>query len=887
MPPLSATVAAPSPPAGASEPVPTLRLPGDTRPTAEAIELHVDPKDERFSGAVDIDVRLDRPRGVLWLHGKDLHVAAATVTPEGGAPIAATWAERSESGFASLTLAALAPAGKARIHVAFDAPFSRGQSGLYRAREAGESYAFTQFESVAARTAFPCFDEPGFKIPFTTTLIVPSDMQAIANTREVARTGAAGSLRVSFAPTEPLPSYLVAFAVGALDVVAAADVRPNAVRARALPLRGVTARGRGKEIAYALAHTGEILSVLEAYTGIAYPYDKLDILAVPGKRGAMENAGAVTFGEQLLLLDATNAAATQRRAYASVMAHELAHQWTGDLVTMAWWDDTWLNEAFATWLGAKTVDAWDPKMNANVYSLHAVQGAMSTDSLVSARAIRQPIESTHDIENAFDGITYQKGAGVLAMFERWAGAEAWQRGLHAYLEAHRFGSGTADEFLDAENAATGKDVKTAMHTFLDQPGVPIIDASVVCAAGARPRVHLAQSRFLPLGSTGGATAGGWQIPVCVRADRDVACTLLTAPEADLELPGAKCPSSVFPNADGSGYYRFALAPADLASLRSKGLGGLSEREKIAYATSLRAAYERGTTPFKETLAAAAPLARDLAPEVAEEPMRYLSEARDWLFGDAAQPEVERSARATYAPVASRLGWEAKKGEPDEAQLLRRSVLAFLVQTGRDEKVRAEAKRRGLAYVGAGKDGKDSAVHPEAVEASVAGVALSVVGEDADRATWDGLKALLGKTVDETVRGRLMSALSSARNPDLALAARELVLDPGLRDNEVLIPLFVQASQPETREAAWAWAKEHFDPIVARLPKRGGTALVGLARSFCDEGHAADVESFFRPKIERLEGGPRVLASTLEQVRLCAARRKAQAPSAREAFSAKR
>jgi cytosol alanyl aminopeptidase len=879
-PPASSAVATAGPSVAAEEPVPALRLPSDTRPTAEAIELHIDPAQDRFSGVVDIDVQLDHPRSVIWLHGDDLNVTAASVTPDGGGPLGGTWKQRSDTGFASLTLASPVPAGEARIHIAYDAPFSRGQMGLYKATEAGVPYAFTQFEMIAARKAFPCFDEPGFKIPFMTSLVVPAQLQAIANAYEVSRVADKSSLRVSFAPTEPLPSYLVAFAVGAFDVVDAPVLPPNKVRTTPLRIRGVTAKGRGKEIAYALAHTGEILATLEAYFGIPYPYDKLDILAVPGKGGAMENPGAVTFGEGLLLMDEATASVSQRRGYASVVAHELAHQWTGDLVTMAWWDDTWLNEAFATWIGNKAAETWDPKLHTNMALLRSVQGAMNSDSLVSARSIRQPIASTHDIMNSFDSITYQKGGGVLSMFERWAGPEVWQKGVHAYLEAHRFGNGTADDFLDAENAATNKDVKTAFHTFLDQPGVPFVEASVECSAGAKPRVHLKQSRFLPLGSTGDEHQV-WQIPVCVRADRDVACTLLTAPEGDLELSSATCPSFVFPNADGVGYYRFSLAPKDLASLRTKGLKTLTEREKVAYETSLRAAYQRGTTPLKDILDAARPLAEDTEPAVAEDPMAYVSQARDWLYGDPVRPDVERYARTLYAPAEGRLGWQPKKGETDETRALRASVLRFLAQTGRDTKVRAEAKKRGLAYVGAKTDGT---VHADAVDANLAGVAVGVLGEEADRATWDAMKALFVKTVDEAVRARLLSAISSVKDPDLAAAARELVLDPALRDNEIITPLFAQLTSNETRETAWGWMKEHYDAIVARLPKHSG--LIGTGRVFCDDAHAAEIESFFGPKAAGIEGGPRQLASTLEEVRLCVARRKAYEASAKTLFSAK-
>ncbi|HEX8790705.1 MAG TPA: M1 family metallopeptidase [Polyangiaceae bacterium] len=864
------------------DPVPTLRLPGDVHPLAEAIDLQLNPADTKYGGSVDIDVKLDAPRSTVWLHGKDFTVTKATLTPEGAAPIEAKWAERHETGVASISLASPAPVGKARIHIEYTAPFGRGQHGLYRATEDKADYVFTQFEAIAARQAFPCFDEPSFKIPYTVSLVVPDSMVAVANTHEISHAAlSSGWKRVDFDATQPLPSYLVAFAVGPFDVVSGEDVPADGVRTRRLPLRAITPKGRGRDVGYALAHTGEFVTLLEKYTGIEYPWDKLDIVAVPGKGGAMENAGLVTFGEQLLLMDPATAPVSQRRGYASVMAHELAHQWTGDLVTMAWWDDTWLNEAFATWLAAKIVEEWDPKMHAALSLLRGGLRAMSVDALASARAIRQPITSTHDIENAFDTITYQKGGAVLDMFERWVGADAWQKGLHAHLVAHRFGNATADDFLQAENDASGRDVKSAFHTFLDQPGVPLVSAPGEECASWNPKrgVPLHQSRFVPLGSKvdPGTT---WQIPVCVRAGADVRCELLTDRDGFLAFPRESgCAPYVFPNVDGAGYYRFALGANDLQALRARGLPKLSDREKLVFGASMRAAWSSGTTPMKDVMLAVEPLARDPLPAVAEEPMGYVSTARDWLWNDPLRARVERYGRGLYAGTGARLGWEAKNGEDDETRLLRGSALTFLALTAQDPAVRAEAKRRGLAYV------KDGAVHPEAVDPNLAGMALVVVGEEADRATWDALRALLGKTQDEAVRGRLVRALSAARDPALAAAARDMMLDPSLRDTEVLTPLYVQLDRPDTRELAWAWMKEHYDALLARMPRHhSGVQLVGAGGRFCDADHAKDVESFFTPKIEGIEGGPRALAETLEDIHLCTARRTASEASARSFFA---
>ncbi|MGO8996187.1 MAG: M1 family metallopeptidase [Polyangiaceae bacterium] len=881
-PPQPEPTASAAPAAPSDEAVPKVRLPSDTRPTGEALEIHIDPAKDRFSGVVDISIALDQARSVVWLHGKKFNVTRATATPDGGAELAGTWLQRDETGMASLTFPQPLPAGKAKLHIEYDAPFGPKLEGLYKIVQAGTPYAFTQFESIAARDAFPCFDEPGFKIPFDTTLVVPAGSEAIANTHEVDRKTEGGSLRVHFAPTLPLPSYLIAFAVGPLDVVPAADVPPNAVRKRPLPLRAITAKGHGKEIGYALAHTGEILAALENITGIEYPYDKLDILAVPDKGGAMENAGAVTFADGLLLFDEKTAPLYLRRAYASVMAHELAHQWVGDLVTAAWWDDIWLNEAFATWMGTKAADAWDPKLDIKMELLDGVQGAIGADALVSARSIRQPIESTNDIENAFDSITYEKGGGVLSMFERWVGPDVFKRGLHDYLAKHSFGNATADDFLAAESAASGKDVKTPFHTFLDQPGVPFLEAEVKCDGA--PRLHLKQSRYLPTGSTGDANKT-WQIPVCARyqvgKDAKEACALLTDREGDLAL-GDKCPDWVFPNADAAGYFRFALAPADLLKLRKKGFSSLTTRDRVAYGNSLRAAYNRAALPAKDVIEAAALLVSDPHRSVADEPMTFLREARDWLYDGPLRASVESYSKDLYHPELQKLGWQAGKGEDPDRVQLRSAVLSFLAFTARDPAVRAEAKKRGLAFLGYKKDG---AIHPEAVDPNVAGIALGVVGEEADRALWDTVRAQLAKTDDPELRGKLLTVLVTPKNPDLAAPIRELAFDPSLRSTEVTSPIWAKLGEPETREATWQWVKENFDKLLATVPKHHGqTQLIDMATVFCDEAHAKDLESFFTPaRIAQIDGGPRVLAGALEDIRLCTAKRKIQEPSVREMF----
>ncbi len=887
----SASIAPSTPPEPlADEPAPPKgKLPKGVRPLAERVTLEVTPKSDRVAGSVEIDVDLAQRRSVVWLHGRDLHATAARVTPADGAIVEARYEQALDDGVVALRLARPVR-GRATIHIDFDAGWSTSGEGLYRVEQAGDAYAFTQFEAISARRAFPCFDEPAFKIPWTLTLSVPSGDRAIANAPEASRTVEGARTRVTFAETKPLPSYLVAFAVGPFDVVEAPAIAPDEVRGTPLPFRGVAARGRGKDLAFALAGTPEIVRALEKYTGIAYPYPKLDVIAVPEKRGAMENPGAVTFGEWLLLVDAASAPIDQRRAFRGVMAHELAHQWFGDLVTMPWWDDIWLNEAFATWMSRKVVASIAPADEPWLEALSTTAEAMEVDGLTSARRIRQPIESDDDIVNAFDDITYVKGAQVLAMFERWVGEEPFQRGVHAYLASHAHASATTDDLLAALGEAARRDVATPFKTFLDQPGVPWVETSLECKPSGKAILSLAQSRYLPLGSTGDAKSP-WQIPVCARvaiapsagkraepALRDD-CTLLTDARGELAIETARCPAWVLPNDDGAGYFHAGVSGADRKALLAD-LGHLRASDRMVFADGVRAAFDRGLLGPRETLESLTPLIDARFPNGAMGAATIVRTARDWLFGDPARARVEARGRALYGKLAAALGWMAAPGETPERSLLRRDVLRFMAEVARDPAVRREAARLGRAYVGFGKDG---AIHADAVDANLVDLALDVAVEEGDEKLFDALAARLAAERDAVLRGRIVHALASAADPTRAARLRALLLDPRVWVSEVPRALHCQFGRAETRDAAWAWLKANLDALGKRLPSASAGALPWLAAPYCDAAHEAEIRAFFEPRSGAFEGGRRNLAESLEIVHQCVARRAAHGEAMRALF----
>jgi alanyl aminopeptidase len=390
--------------AAPSEPTPLGPLPPDVHPTHQSIAVDLT-REDALSGTVTIDVTLDHPRSVIWLHGRGLTVERASAA-KGGAPgdeITASWAEVDPIGVARLSFPRPLGPGKVTLRIAYRAPYDPQLAGAYRSKGA----VFTKFEAIYARRAYPCFDEPAFKIPFDVSLVVPARDTAIGNMPIAAEEARAdGTKRVRFATTPPLPTYLVAFASGPLESRAAA-VPPTDLRTAPLPLGAWAMRGRADETAFALRETPALVAAEERYFGVTFPFPKLDLIAVPDfQSSAMENAGAIAFKDRELLVDAEHAPFDRRVRVVDTIAHEVAHQWFGDLVTMRWWDDLWLNEGFATLIADTTVRTVHPEYEPDVARVDRMGALMNADSRSAARRVRQPIETTHDITNAFDDITY-------------------------------------------------------------------------------------------------------------------------------------------------------------------------------------------------------------------------------------------------------------------------------------------------------------------------------------------------------------------------------------------------------------------------------------------------------------------------------------------------
>jgi alanyl aminopeptidase len=666
----------------------------------------------------------------------------------------------------------------------------------------------------------------------------------------------------------------VAFAGGPFEFVDGGVAGKNR-----FPVRIVTPKGKANQARYAAEVTATILTRLEDYFGIPFPYDKSDQVAVPVTTGfgAMENAGMVTYGQNMILADPETDTIHRQRGFAVVAAHELAHQWFGDLVTTKWWDDIWLNEAFATWMEQKLVAEWKPEWKTRIDAVDTKLNAEDEDSLVTTRRIRQPIESRDDISNAFDDITYSKGAAVIRMFENWLGEETFRKGVRAYLTKYANRGATSADFLGSLGAASGRDVSKAFSSFLDKPGVPVVSVALECGKGA-PSLRLAQERSLPIGSKGSA-AQVWSIPLCVRygaAEGETECALMTQAKTKWTLKARSCPAWLDANAGAMGYYRVDYAGGMLAKLTSGDvIARLNASERVDLIGNARAMTVEGKLPEAEALRLVPAFHGDPERQVIEMILDLaLSIRQDQVPADLL-PNYERFLRANFLARARELGWIAKPGESDDDRLFRPILLRAVATDGGDSEL---AKQAG-ELAGRWLDDR-SAVSPE-----VAGAILRAAAYHGDVALFNRYLAALQKSQDRQERQRLLAAMKDFRDPAAIDAAMQAVLSGNISLVEGFSLYFAGEEYAETRKLAFQFIRAHFDQIVSGRPSVFGNDLGAFlpqsGAAFCDAQSRKELQDFFTPLASQFAGAPRTLAQTLEGIDLCIAGKAAREGSVRE------
>ncbi len=821
--------------------------------------LRLDPNQSTFSGELTIDLKVAQSSKDFYLNGYGLAVSSASISV-GGATVDLEVAIADEQ-WLHFTAPSNIAVGDATLNVTYTGAVSGDSSfGIFRQKAAGDWYLFTQFEARGARRAFPSIDQPDSKVPWQLSLEVPEGLVALANTPEVGREAIGdGFVRVDFAQSPPLPSYLVAFAVGAFDMVDVGKTRSG------VPVRVAAPRGRGGESGWVVESTLPLVKILEDYTGIPYPYAKLDLVSIPstGSFGAMENPGLITYTETLLLSKDNDLDFKKR--YAAVGAHELAHQWFGNLVTNAWWNDLWLNESFATWASAKVVQEFAPQWRSDVSWINRRNGAMSADRLSTARIIHQPIKTEGDIGAAFDGITYAKGASVLTMFEGWLGKETFQRGIQHYLGNNQWKSLVAKDFLDAMDVGTGKTVSTSFATFIDNPGTPLVTFALTCDAQNPPTLSLSAERYKPLGSEI-SQSPEYMIPLCVRyptgkgKETKRECTMVSKNTSEFALTHAtRCPSWIVPNDGATGYYRSQLSAPLLSALQSK--APLTVPEQLVLASDLKALVHAGRAPIDSMIA--------LVPRLAASKDDGLVAAAAGLAGlgrlveEADETRYQRWLAKNFGKAAKKLGWKAKAGEPSSRTALRQTLLSLMVFGGGDATLGAEGQRLAKAWLS----------DPSSVDANVAGLALKVGAHFGDIALLDEYVEAIKATSDRSRRRLLLAGLGAVDKPTLVTHALKVMLDPEIDVRESQRMLSSIAGNKRSGHLALEFVNANFSELSKRYGEEMGKRLARVASSQCDESLRDSVQTFLQERIAPMDGGKRASEQALESFRLCLAARK--------------
>ena len=835
------------------------RLPLDVRPSRYRASVDIDMAANQFEGGLSIDVTLGRPRADVHLHAVGLEILGAQAHVAGRAHEARANVD-AESETVTLTFAEPLPAGRATLELGYGGAFSPGLRGLYRAG----GLAVTQFEAADARRLFPCFDEPAFKAVWEVTLGgVPAGAVAISNGAALKDEPAGdGKRRVTFAPTPLLSSYLVAAVVGEL-------VASEAVTARAVPVRTWSVPAKRHLTAFAQRAAAAVLPLLEDYFGLPYPFGKLDQIGVPDfEAGAMENAGCITFREVALLLDEATAPLAVQKRVAEVITHELAHQWFGNLVTMVWWDDLWLNEAFATWMAYKVVDAWRPEWRIWMDFEGGKGAAMLLDSLQAAHPIRADINNAEEAGESFDAITYEKGGAVLRMIEGFLGEDRFRDGIRLYMRRHREANATADDLWGALATASGQPIVELANGWIRKVGYPVVSFALDAASG---RVSLAQRRFFadPDAREAGEPTT-WLVPMVLRfrdAEGIKEQRVLLDERARTIALEAKGPVRwCLGNADARGFFRTAYDAATLARLLPE-LGALRPAERMTLVSDQWALVRAGVVPIGAFLDLVASLGHEEDHVVLDDLVGRLATIEHRHLDDADRARFEAFVRELLGARAAKLGWAAKDGanEDDETRLRRAGLLRALVLLARDPVSVAEAVRRMPPREGA------SGVDPNLLD-----VVVTAAARTADAARFEELRRRAREEADPAAKRRYLHAL--ARVEDTALAARavELSLGDDVPMQDFTSFLSVLLSNRATREEAWRLVRTRFAEVRAKadspmLLRRLVEALAALP----ERRHLEEITTFLES--HPIEGAKQATAQTLERLRMDVALRERLLP----------
>jgi aminopeptidase N len=830
------------------------KLPKTIVPIHYAIELEPNLESLTLAGVEVVDIEVREPTARVVLNALNVSLAAASIDDQTqNAAIALDAVAET----ATLTFPQPLAAGRHKLRISFNGHINKFGRGLffvdYPTEHGMKRMLSSHLEPADARRIFPCWDEPAFKASFALTVTVPRAFLAVSNMPAVQEEPVTPSLkRIRFAATPKMSSYLFVLTTGELEHLTA--------QADGVTIGVVTTKGKREQGRFALDSAVNLLRYFNDYFGVKYPLPKLDLIAVPGGfSGAMENWGGITFFESRLLFDPAAHAVTAQRGIFIILAHEMAHQWFGNLVTMGWWDNLWLNEGFASWMQAKAAEHFHPQWETWLNGNEQKQFAMNLDARRSSHPIQQPVANETEAMAAFDGITYSKGQALIRMLEHYLGDVAFRAGIRKYMADHAYGNTTTADLWKALEASAGKPVATIAASFTEQSGVPLVIAQVTCS-GDEQRVRLRQDRFTLRDPT--AAAQRWPVPVTLgspRAAQGEAAVLLDGRD---EIAAGRCGDPIKLNVGDVGYYRVEYdATSRTALVKSAPL--LAPADRVNLLADSWALVEAGRAEPRSYFELVEQVGADDSRAVWEQILRTLGRLNHLARQREERAAIQGYARAKLRPVFNRLGWDGITGEREDDALLRARLIRVLGELG-DAEIVAEAKRRFADFLD----------HPAALPPALRDTVTHVIGVTADSSSYATLLALARKSTSTNERVRYYSAAASARDPALARATLELTLTEELPNNLVGSVINAVAAAGEQPDLAWAFVQQNFTALSSKQgPSFTQNFVSNFMTNFSDAGRAAELATF--APVHATSGG-RIVAARAQEAIMIAADFKARA-----------
>ncbi len=824
------------------------RLPATVIPSAYTLKFTPDLASALFEGETEIAVHLVEPTSRIVLHATELDLHEVTVTA-GGVTRRPIVTSDEPTQTVTLQLADQLAAGPATLRFTYSGKLNDKLRGFYLSTANNRRYAVTQLQATDARRAFPSFDEPALKATFDITLVIDAGDTAISNGHVLSDTPGPGDRKhtVKFAPTPRMSTYLVAMLVG--------DFVCRSGSSDGTPIRVCSTPDKLPLTGFALEAAEQQLAFYNRYFGIKYPFGKLDVIGVPDfAAGAMENTAAITFREEYLLADPATATVGAKKTIAGVLSHEIAHMWFGDLVTMAWWDDVWLNEGFASWLANKPLAEWKPEWNIELDNARSTQVALNLDSLQSTRAIHAAVSTPEQINEVFDAIAYEKSAALLRMLERYVGEEAFRRGVQSYLTKYSFKNATSHDFASEIGRASSQPVGDILTSFVNQPGVVLLDVSAACT-GSTSVVTVAQRRFFIDPSAAGPPAV-WQVPVCFKHEGSsgTACHIAGKPISTIALEG--CSTWVLANEGASGYYRVAYDAQAVERLRSVA-ASLSPVEQLGLLEDEWALVRTGRRPIGDYLNLTTALAGDPTSALMETMASRLAYTGRYLTSAATGEAYARWVTTTFGPLGARLGWTGAAGDSEDRRMSRAAVLYLLGRSGRDRATLDQARSVTDRYL---KD--PSGIDPDLAETVIE---LAALGNDST--LYDQYRDRLKSSTDPQEYYRYLQALPRFTSPELVDRTLALTLTPDLRSQDVATLIAGLMTEPDARSRTWQFVTTHWPAFENKLGVfQGLPRVMGAAASFCSVEDQKAVEAFFTA--HPVPAAERTLRQVLETIGSC-------------------